>query len=140
MFVTTLLLAATAALAHQGVRNPAVKARMDAMGAISENTKILGAMAKGELSFDARAAREAARAIATTASDVPGLFEAPETDPKSEALPAIWDRFDDFVVKTETMVAAADAASTSIETPADLRAALSAIGATCKACHEAYRQ
>ena len=26
--------------------------------------------------------------------EVPGLFEAPETDPKSEALPAIWEDFD----------------------------------------------
>ncbi|MDJ0825280.1 MAG: cytochrome c [Rhodobacter sp.] len=131
---------ATAAFAHQGVQNPAVKARMDAMGVISKNTKVLGAMAKGETSFDAQTARDAARAIAATGAEVPGLFEAQETDPKSEALPAIWDRFDDFVMKTEDMVAAAGAASTSIETPASLRAALATIGGTCKACHEEYRE
>ena len=134
------LIGATAVLAHQGVQNPAVKARMDAMVVISDNTKVLGTMAKGERAFDPLAARDAAQMIATTAMDVPGLFEAPEADPKSEALPAIWEDFGDFVAKTQDMAAAAQAASTSIETMADLQLALSSIGGTCKACHELYRE
>ncbi len=140
VFFAASLIAATAVPAHQGVQNPAVKARMDAMGVISDNTKVLGKMAKGERVFDPLAARDAAQIIATTAIDVPGLFEAPETDPKSEALPAIWEEFDDFVAKTQDMAAAAQAASTGIETMADLQSALSSIGGTCKACHELYRE
>ncbi|NNF90114.1 MAG: cytochrome c, partial [Boseongicola sp.] len=49
--VAVLLLVASAALAHQGVKNPAVKARMDVMSAIGDNTKLLGRMAKGEVAF-----------------------------------------------------------------------------------------
>ena len=38
---------AGAALAKEGVQNPAVKARMDAMATIGANTKVLGDMAGG---------------------------------------------------------------------------------------------
>lgn len=133
-----LVLSAGAALAHQGVQNPAVKARMDAMSAIADNTRILGEMAKGTRPFDAAAARAAAAAIADHAARTPALFAAPEQDPKSEALPAIWTDFDDFTARSAAMQAAARNA-TGIATPADLGPALAGIGRTCKACHERYR-
>ena len=137
--VFVVLFFAGAALAHQGVQNPAVMERMHAMKTIGENTKVLGQMAKGVVAFDAARARAAAAEIAVQAGRTPGLFDAPETDPKSEALPAIWENFPDFTTKSEALRAAAEMAR-SIETPQDLTAALGAIGATCKACHSEYRE
>ncbi len=102
-----LSMVAGAALAHTGVRNQAVKARMHAMGIIGENTKVLGSMYKGQTAFDAAAARAAAGAIAQQAARIPTLFAAPEDDPKSEALPAIWTSFDDFTEKAQKLSAAA---------------------------------
>lgn len=134
-----LILSAGAALAHQGVQNPAVKARMDAMSAIADNTRILGEMAKGARPFDATDARAAAAAIADHAGQTPDLFAAPEQDPKSEALPAIWTDFDDFTALSAALQVAAEKA-TGITTPEDLRPALAAIGGACKACHERYRE
>ncbi|MYF88372.1 MAG: cytochrome c, partial [Boseongicola sp. SB0676_bin_33] len=113
----TALIAATAALAHQGVQNPAVKARMAAMSAISENMKTLGMMARGATEFDAEAARDAAAAIADHASAVPGLFEANETDPMSEARPEIWTSFEDFSAKASELESVAAGLSTSIVAP-----------------------
>lgn len=139
LFAGALLLIATAALAHQNVKNPAVKARMDAMSAIGDHMKVLGAMAKGQVAFDVDAARGAAAGIAAQASRVPALFEAPESDPKSEALPAIWDNYADFTAKAENMGNAARAFANSIGTEADLRAAMQSLGATCAACHKPYR-
>ena len=134
-----LILSAATALAHEGVQNPAVKARMDLMGQIAAETKVIGDMAKGTAPFDPARARAAALAMAEHAARVPALFKAPEDDPKSEALPAIWDDFADFTRKNDAMADAARAAS-GLETEADLRAALVVLGDACAACHKDYRE
>jgi len=135
-----ILVTATAALAHQGVTNPAVMARMDGMSAIAEHMKTLGQMAKGATEFDATAARSAAASIAEHAAATPELFEANETDPKSEALPEIWLNFEDFAAKATELETLATGFSTSINEPADLKAAMGAMGANCKSCHSVYRE
>lgn len=134
-----VFITATAALAHQGVQNPAVKARMDGMSAIAENMKTLGQMAKGASAFDAATARSAAAVIAEHAAATPGLFEANESDPKSEARPEIWSNFEDFATKATELETIAAGFSTSITEPADLKAAMGALGANCKSCHSVYR-
>ena len=91
--ICVLLCFATGALAHQGVKNAAVKARMDAMSAIGKDMKVLGGMAKGEAPFDEKVAQMAVSSIADHAAKTFELFEANETDPKSEAKPAIWGDF-----------------------------------------------
>ena len=125
------------AVAKEGVQNPAVKARMDAMATIGANTKVLGDMAGGKAAFDAAKAAEAAAAINAAALTVPGLFEAEETDPVSEAKPEIWTNWADFVAKTEALAAAAAAVDTS--SVEGVQAGMGAIGGSCKACHSAYR-
>ena len=134
-----LLATATAALAHQGVQNPAVKARMDGMSAIAEHMKTLGQMAKGATEFDVETARSAAAAIAEHAAAAPGLFEANEADPKSEARPEIWSNFEDFAAKATELQTIATGLSTSISELADLNVAMGALGANCKSCHSVYR-
>jgi len=131
--------ATTAALAHSGVQNPTVKARMAAMGEIGKSTKVLGSMAKGEATFDAESARKAASAIAGHAGQISVLFKEQANDPKSEALPVIWQSYSDFLVKADALEVAANAAVTSIQAEGDLRPALGAIGGACKGCHETYR-
>ena len=81
------LVSASAALAHQGVQNASVKARMDEMSEIADNIKVLGTMSKGTIEFDADAARTAAAAIADSAALIPTLFKTKETDAESEAKP-----------------------------------------------------
>lgn len=134
-----LAMIAAAALAHEGVKDPQVKARMDAMEEIAAATKVLGQMARGATAFDAEEAHGAAASIAARAAEVPALFEAQADDPTSEALPAIWQNFGDFTAKAGAMEQAARAA-TAISSPADLGPALSALGTTCKDCHGPYRE
>lgn len=133
-------LAATGALAHTGVDNAAVKARMDSMSEIAKNMKILGNMAKGASEFDAQQARIAVDVIANKAAKTISLFEANETDPKSEAKPEIWKNFDDFKRKSDDLERVALKYSGAITTVDDLRAAMGSIGQTCKACHSEYRK
>ena len=135
-----LTLVAVAAFAHSGVKNPAVMKRMNAMSAVGDATKVLGEMAKGATAFDAAAADAALAVIAAKAAEVPALFEAAETDPKSEALPAIWEDYGDFTAKAKAMEVAAQAAQGTLVAQADVRGALAAVGETCKGCHKSYRK
>lgn len=128
---------AGAALAKEGVQNPAVKARQQAMDTMGANAKLMGDMAAGKTGFDAAKAAEAAATVAATALTVPGLFEAEEDDPASDALPDIWTNFADFSGKAEAVTAAAQAMDTS--SASGLAAGMGALGGACKSCHSAYR-
>jgi cytochrome c556 len=134
-----IALMATVAHAHDGVKNPAVMARMAAMDKIGAATKILGQMARGATPFDAAMAQRVASEIAVHSATVPALFEVREDDPKSEALPAIWEDFADFTAKSEAMGRVAEAA-THFGTEPELRAAIADLGQACKACHSRYRE
>ena len=128
--------AAGAALAHQGASG-VVKARMDGMGVQQTAMKTLGAMARGQADFDAETAAAAFVTVAEAGRHVPAQFEVQDLSAPSEALPAIWENWDDFVAKSEAMVRAADVAPADL---AELRAGLGAVGQTCSACHEVYRE
>ena len=77
-------------LAHKGVTNPAVMARMNNMTLLAAELAVVGKMLKGETKFDAQTAHLAVRNIARYGEETTALFEAHETDPKSEAKPEIW--------------------------------------------------
>lgn len=135
-----LSLAAAAAFAHEGVKNEAVMARMMAMKSIGAATKVLGQTAKGEVAFDAAAVEAALATLAEQAAATPALFEAEEDDPKSEAKPAIWSDFADFSVKAMALETAAQGAMGQMRSAEDVGGALREIGATCKGCHQSYRE
>lgn len=136
--VLLFALIGTAALAHQGVKNPAVLERMDRMKAIASQMEILGPMAKSADRFDAAQAQAALSIISAEAARTVDLFTAQETDPKSEAKDAIWTSFDEFTAKAQAMQAAAENASGA--SMQDVQAAMRALGATCKDCHRSYRE
>ncbi|MBP0483695.1 c-type cytochrome [Sagittula salina] len=129
-------IAAVAALAHSGVSNPAVLPRMEAMKRMGDQMKVLGTMAKGQAPFDAGSAQDAVDRIRKRAAEVPELFRAQEMDPKSEALPTIWESYGDFTVKAEELQGVADVRIAAKE---DLGQAVAELGAACKACHAHYR-
>lgn len=138
--VAALVLGAGAALAHSDVKNADVLARMTAMSGMAEQVKMIGQMAKGEAAFDAAKARKAASEIARLAADTPGLFEVPADDPKSEALPAIWEDFAGFSDKAAALEGTAQTVAGAVAEQADLQQALAGLGRACKACHAEYRE
>lgn len=122
----------------------AVEARHAQMKLIAYHTGLLGAMAKGEMDYDAASAENAAtnlHAAAGMARD-PLWIEGTEqgTVEGSRAKAEIWSdpaEFDEKFMALETASAEMiDAASTDVES---LRAAMGAIGQSCKGCHETYR-
>lgn len=137
--VLSLAAGATALLAHEGVNNPAVMARMHGMKEIGAATSVLGRMAKGQIAFEASAAQEAARAIAGHSAESIALFEPLETDPKSEARPAIWEDFGDFTDKARALETLAQDLAGTLTVLEDVQGAMQPLGAACSACHKAYR-
>ena len=132
----TLILAG-AALAKEGVQDPAVKARMELMDVIAANTKVLGEMAGGKAAFNAQAAATAKANLAAAAAQAAAKFEPQATDPVSDAKPDIWTNWDDFLTKSETLLAQAEALdTTSLES---IQAGMGGIGGACKACHSVYK-
>ena len=135
--IAGLVLVAGVAVAKEGVQDPTVKARMDLMGTIGMNTKILGDMATDKTAFDAAAAQAAKEALMAASADIGAKFEPQATDPVAEAKPEVWTNWDDFVAKAGALTAAATALdATSLDT---IKAGMGAIGGSCRDCHSTYR-
>ena len=136
----TALLVAGVAVAHEGVKNPVVMARMNGMSAVAKDMKTLGNMAKGIERFDAARVQKALEAVALQASKTPLLFELNEDDPKSEARPEIWSNFDDFTAKAVKLEKVANQLVHTIKQSEDLRPAMKKLAESCTSCHESYRE
>jgi cytochrome c556 len=89
--------------------------------------------------------RPAARDIAARARATVNLFPrgtGAESGVTTRALPAIWANASQFVQAQRNFIAAADAlnAAATSGNAANLSAAAKALGATCKSCHEQFRE
>jgi cytochrome c556 len=112
---------------------------MENMTAIADEMEILVNMARGRTAYDETLAETARDRLQGHAGEVVALFEAPETDPRMEALPIIWEDFADFSSKAADLERAALGLSGRLASREDVVAAVRALGATCTACHDAYR-
>lgn len=131
------LTAATAALAHSGVEDPLVLERMELMKTIKDDTAVLGGMVKGDVAFDAARAAEIRDKLSAHAEAIPAHFETKAMDPKSEAVPVIWEQWVDFEAESEIMrSAAADLDTSSLD---GLRVSFGPLAKSCRSCHESYR-
>ncbi|MBY6201550.1 cytochrome c [Maritalea mobilis] len=130
----------TAAVAHQGVENPAVLARMNNMTDMGDSVETLVNMVRGTTTFDRAQANQALQDLRIQSSEIVPLFQNREDDPASEALDTIWLNFDDFVNRANRLEIAAGELAGGIETLGDVRPALQSIGETCSGCHDIYRQ
>jgi cytochrome c556 len=74
-------------------------------------------------------------------SHIPALFPEGSIVGDSEALPSIWENWEEFVAIAKTGQDAAEAGRAAAEAgdAAAYAAALQAVGATCGACHQQFR-
>ena len=134
--IVAMVLSGAAIHAHS-VENPVVQKRMDRMKEIKSAIGVLGGMAKGTIAFDVVAATAAQTTLIERSELVATTFEANETDPKSEALPSIWENWDTFVEMAEDLTFAAEGLDAS--SLDGVRSGLGNIGASCGACHKKFR-
>jgi len=127
------------ALAHEGATG-VVKERMDLMDTQKEAMKVIGAMAKGKVPFDAKTAAEAAHEIEVTAKKIPELFPEGTGGHPSEAKPEVWTQWDKFEGDAKALDAAAKDLVTALEASApDWKAKFKGVIDACKTCHKTFR-
>ncbi|MCB1329866.1 MAG: cytochrome c [Maritimibacter sp.] len=124
--------------------NPAVTARQSLMRLYAFNLGTLGAMAQGNVEYDADAAQAAADNLVKLSSLSVGPMWAAGTDDMSiegtRALPTLWDNMADVGAKAGALAAAAEGMAAAAGTDlASLQGAMGPLGGACADCHKAYR-
>ena len=140
LIILISLTISSVAFAHSGVKDKNVKERMMVMKEMAGNTKIIGQMLKGKTSFDANQVKLALERLSALSLETPKVFIINATDPKSEAMPNIWDEFDEFTKLSKDLAETSIVLANSVETIEDLRPALKKVSSGCKACHSRYRE
>ena len=98
---------------------------------------VLARMSREKIEFDESLATSARLNLLKFAASTPAIFEDDDLPINSEALPAIWENWDDFVSKSEDLEFVLEGVDTS--TLIDLRGSLGNVGAACGSCHQKYR-
>lgn len=133
---------ASPALAQQTFATPqeAIKYRQATLKEMQQNFKRMADMANGRESFDAKQA-ETSAARAAELIKLPWAGFGPGTQ-GGKASPAIWqeqDKFKAAATRAEGELAKVAAAAKTGNLDA-IKAAIGGAGASCKACHDAYRE
>ena len=126
-------------LAHTDTTDPLVKARMEAMKELAANMKHLAKVSRGSLPFETEAIVEIFTSIQSNASNTPELFSVYAMDPTSEAGTEIWENFEDFTKKAQSLESIAQEFALSVNAKDQLQSAMMALGSSCKSCHSKYR-
>ena len=140
LIILVSLTISSVAFAHSGVKDKNVKERMMLMKEMAGNTKIIGQMLKGKTSFDTIQVKLALERLSALSLETPKVFTINATDPKSEAMPNIWDEFDEFTKLSRDLAETSIVLANSVATIEDLRPALKKVSSGCKACHNRYRE
>ena len=128
------LVVSGAVFAHSGATG-IVKERMDRFKESKQSIRALrGAIRDGDSATIDRLTGE----LAKWAAEIPDAFPANSNPPPSEARDRIWEDWQGFVdASTEFEAAALRLQNAGLSEQAG---ALKALGASCKACHQDYRQ
>lgn len=147
----TCALGAAAVLLATGVQaseeiDKNIEYRQDALGVMAWQMGPLGAMAKGDIDYDAELFKLKADNLAAVANlpwegFVEGSYRGGDHDVDTDALAKIADNMDDFRSRHEDLVTetATLAELAGGDDFAAMRKQLGKVGQTCKGCHDDYR-
>ena len=146
-WVSTGLIAASAivfaapAVAQFQKPEDAVKYRQSALTVMGNHFGRIGAMVNGKVPFDAKAAQDSSRIVATLSTLPWAGFAANTEGVKSRAKPEIWKEQAKFKESSDKMVAEAAKLEAAAKTGNldTIKVAFGAVGGSCKACHDAFR-
>lgn len=136
--VCLLISLSTVTQGHEGATG-VIKERMERFKENKESMKAI----KGDLRGDATVIVKEASAIQDWANQMTEFFPGGSTQSPSEALPAIWENFEDFKARAAANANAAGDLANLARSGADASAltnGFKALGKTCKDCHNDYKE
>lgn len=149
MKIISALIVATASLSFSGLASAqfakpedAIKYRKNALFVMQQHYARVGAMASGRAPFDAKLAADNA-AIAESMSRLPWAAFGEGTDKgDTKAKPEIWKEQAKFKAAADKMQAEMSKLAAAAKTGNldNIKASFQATSATCKACHDDFRQ
>lgn len=128
--------------AHDGATG-VVKQRMEAMSDMGDAMKAMASMVKGKQAFEPALFIQSGETIAKHSDMIPELFPAGSMEGKSEAVPAIWQQWDDFFSLGYRTKTDAEALVKMAQEGSELRPLTKQfvkLANDCKACHKDYRK
>ncbi|MCC7319783.1 MAG: cytochrome c [Rubellimicrobium sp.] len=144
--LATIAPAQSVAQSSDGTAGPpaALRARQAHMGLYQFNLMTLGAMAQGQIAYDAAAATAAASNLVALSGMQTAAYWQPGTAAGevegSRALPALWENIADAAARGQALHEAAlgmaEVAGAGLEA---LQGAMGPLGQACSGCHQAYR-
>jgi cytochrome c556 len=115
-----------------------IEKRQNAMKGNSADAKAIKAAVESK---DYATIETKAKDIMGTAEKIPGLFPKGSTTGKTKALPAIWEKSDDFAKAAKNLGTAAGelAAAAKAKDEAAVGEKVKAVSGACGGCHKAFR-
>jgi len=144
LFVFSVLLASIV-YSHSGATG-IVKERMDAMADMGDKSKLVADMFKGKSEFNRKTLVDAADAFALHGARMAELFpdtKESRTGSKTEALPRIWEEWDEFSKQVTEFVERSESLKNTVSTTEDERQLKKAFFQTtkgCSGCHKRFRK
>ena len=118
----------------------AVKYRQSTMFLMNTHMGRLGAMARGNVPFDAAAAQSSARLIESLSHIAWEAYTPNSITDRSRSKPEIWQDPAKFKKAIESAVAETQKLPAAVATLDGLKAQVGAVGRNCKACHDDFRK
>ncbi|HCY04237.1 MAG TPA: hypothetical protein DHU16_02205 [Gammaproteobacteria bacterium] len=120
-----------------------IEARQGLLKVVAQYFGPIVGMAKGQIPYEAALIEKNAGMIAQLAPMIPDMFamDTSASDIASQSKADIWGDYADFIAKAATTAERAEAlvAATTEGRGATMKA-FGALGASCKSCHDSYRQ
>jgi cytochrome c556 len=134
------LLAVSPFAGSAAAQSAAIAMRQEILGSFGSAVKEPGAMLRQEAPFDLAVVQASLKKIAEGAPKLKTLFpDDSKTGAYTEALPAIWEKKDDFLKTVDQLAASATAAGAAIKDEATFRSEWGKVSSNCRACHKVYR-
>ncbi len=118
--------------------NP-VTERQAAMKAVGSQNSIATEMLAGKRPFSEDAARQVFMTFSDSATRMRKLFPPDSKEGNTKALPAIWEKWDDFDARLAKFAEQSKAAAGKVTDLGSFKSELSAVRQNCGGCHKPYR-
>jgi cytochrome c556 len=140
MFRTVLTVVALALGVSAAAAQDPIAARKALMKANGEQAALGGKFVKGEEPFDLAKAQKIFATYQDASSKAPSLFpDTSKTGGETAALPAVWEKKDEFNTRLTKLGADAKVAAEKVKDLDTFKAEFPLVQKNCGGCHETYR-